>query len=182
LAVASDWLRARRGGTSFAVERFVTVLVIACPHALGLAVPLVVAISTTMGARSGVLVRDRRGLEEARLLDTVVFDKTGTLTLGEHRVVAMLATSGADENAALRLAAAVERDAEHPVGRAIVASARERGLDLAGSGFRDPITPEALVEGRRLTVGGQLITRLGVAIPAPNMSSPRGGVLARLST
>ncbi|HWJ22419.1 MAG TPA: HAD-IC family P-type ATPase, partial [Gemmatimonadaceae bacterium] len=74
---------------AFTVERVVTVLVIACPHALGLAVPLVVAISTTMGARSGLLVRDRRGLEEARNLTAVVFDKTGTLTLGEHRVVAM---------------------------------------------------------------------------------------------
>jgi Cu2+-exporting ATPase len=72
-----------------AIERLVTVLVIACPHALGLAVPLVLAISTTMGARSGLLVRDRRGLEEARKLTTIVFDKTGTLTLGEHRVVAV---------------------------------------------------------------------------------------------
>jgi P-type Cu2+ transporter len=71
----------------FTITRVVTVLVIACPHALGLAVPLVVAISTTMGARNGLLVRDRRGLEEARNLDVVVFDKTGTLTLGEHRVV-----------------------------------------------------------------------------------------------
>ena len=80
------WLAAG-AETSFAVERLVTVLVIACPHALGLAVPLVIAISTTLGAQSGLLVRDRRGLEEARLLNTVVFDKTGTLTLGEHRVV-----------------------------------------------------------------------------------------------
>jgi hypothetical protein len=76
---------------AYAVERLVTVLVIACPHALGLAVPLVIAISTTIGARNGLLVRDRRGLEEARLLDAVVFDKTGTLTLGEHRVVGMRA-------------------------------------------------------------------------------------------
>src|SRR5690606_5710331 len=71
----------------FTMERVVTVLVTACPHALGLAIPLVVAISTTLGARHGLLVRDRRGLEEARLLDVVVFDKTGTLTLGSHRVV-----------------------------------------------------------------------------------------------
>jgi Cu2+-exporting ATPase len=74
---------------AYAVERLVTVLVIACPHALGLAVPLVISISTTLGARNGLLVRDRRGLEEARLLKAVVFDKTGTLTLGEHRVVAV---------------------------------------------------------------------------------------------
>lgn len=153
---------------SFAIERFVTVLVIACPHALGLAVPLVVAISTTIGARSGLLVRDRRGLEEARLLDTVVFDKTGTLTLGEHRVVG-LASTELGENAGLRLAAAVEQDAEHPVGRAIVTSAKERGLDLPpGSGFTalPGFGVEAMVDGRRLTVGGpNLLTRLGVALP-----------------
>ncbi|MFO7609889.1 MAG: HAD-IC family P-type ATPase, partial [Candidatus Krumholzibacteriia bacterium] len=81
----------------FTVVRVVTVLVIACPHALGLAVPLVVAISTTLGARNGLLVRDRRGLEEARNLDTVVFDKTGTLTLGEHRVVALTVAEGEAE-------------------------------------------------------------------------------------
>src|SRR5690606_35846052 len=75
-----------------AIERVVTVLVIACPHALGLAIPLVIAISTTLGARHGLLVRDRRGLEEARHLNAVVFDKTGTLTLGEHRVVGMEVT------------------------------------------------------------------------------------------
>src|SRR5690606_7395395 len=80
------WLAA--GATaSWTIERVVAVLVIACPHALGLAIPLVVAISTTLGARSGLLVRDRRGLEQARLIDTVVFDKTGTLTRAEHRVV-----------------------------------------------------------------------------------------------
>ena len=87
------WLAAG-AEASYAVERLVTVLVIACPHALGLAVPLVIAISTTLGARSGLLVRDRRGLEEARLLDTVVFDKTGTLTLGEHRVVGVRTADG----------------------------------------------------------------------------------------
>ena len=108
---------------AYAVERLVTVLVIACPHALGLAVPLVIAISTTLGARNGLLVRDRRGLEEARLLNAVVFDKTGTLTLGEHRVVAMRAAAGVEENEALRFAAGIERDAEHPVAKAIVTSA-----------------------------------------------------------
>ncbi len=155
--------------TAFAVERFVTVLVIACPHALGLAVPLVVAISTTMGARSGLLVRDRRGLEEARLLDTVVFDKTGTLTLGEHRVVAVHRSSGLGENEALRLAAAAEQDAEHPVGRAIVVSAGERGLTIPRSGNFTAIPGfgvEAVIEGRRLSVGGpNLITRQAIALP-----------------
>src|SRR5262245_65837490 len=87
----------------FAVERVVSVLVVACPHALGLAVPLVIAISTTIGARSGLLVRDRRGLEAARHLNSVVFDKTGTLTLGEHRVVAQHTADGITDADALRL-------------------------------------------------------------------------------
>ena len=90
------WLAAG-ADAAFAVERLVTVLVIACPHALGLAVPLVIAISTTLGARNGLLVRDRRGLEEARLLTMVVFDKTGTLTLGEHRVVGVRTAGGLTE-------------------------------------------------------------------------------------
>jgi Cu2+-exporting ATPase len=153
---------------SYAVERLVTVLVIACPHALGLAIPLVIAISTTLGARSGLLVRDRRGLEEARNLSAIVFDKTGTLTLGEHRVVALRTVGGLTEDEALRLAAAVERDSEHSVARAVVATARERGL--AGS------TPEAFqaipgygaeatVEGQRLAVGGpNLLRRLGAEL------------------
>ena len=85
------WLVAG-ASTSTAVERLVTVLVIACPHALGLAVPLVLAISTTLGAQNGLLVRDRKGLENARLLTTVVFDKTGTLTLGAHRVVGAMSS------------------------------------------------------------------------------------------
>ena len=155
---------------AFAVERLVTVLVIACPHALGLAVPLVIAISTTMGARSGLLVRDRRGLEEARLLTTVVFDKTGTLTLGEHRVVAVRTSGGLAEAEALRLGAAVEADAEHPVARAIVTSARERDLAIVRAADFEAIPGygvRATVEGRRLAVGGpNLLGRLGVRLPS----------------
>ena len=156
---------------AFTVERVVTVLVIACPHALGLAVPLVVAISTTMGARSGLLVRDRRGLEEARNVTAVVFDKTGTLTLGEHRVVAMRTADGMTDADALRLAAAVEQDAEHPVARAIVRSAEERGITLPRSSDFQAIPGhgvQAVVDGRRLAEGGpNLLTRLGVEPPAP---------------
>lgn len=140
-----------------AVERFVTVLVVACPHALGLAVPLVQAISTALGARNGLLVRDRRGLEEARKLTTVVFDKTGTLTLGEHRVVSMQSANGVSDDDALRLAAAVERDAEHPVARAIVTSATERGLSVpAASGFEalPGHGARATVDGRPMAMGG----------------------------
>ena len=152
-----------------AVERLVTVLVIACPHALGLAVPLVLAISTTLGAHGGLLVRDRRGLEEARNLTTVVFDKTGTLTLGEHRVVAMRTVHEMSEDDALRLAAAVERDAEHPVARAIVLSATERGLTIpSATGFE--LMPgrgvRATVDGRIISNGGpNLLASLDVTLP-----------------
>jgi Cu2+-exporting ATPase len=155
-----------------AIQRLVTVLVIACPHALGLAIPLVLAISTTLGARSGLLVRDRRGLEDARNLTTIVFDKTGTLTLGQHRVVAARTTDGMPENTALQLMAAVERDAEHPVARAIVSTADERGLSvpaatdfqaIAGRGVR------ATVDGLSLSAGGpNLLESLGVT-PSPNL-------------
>jgi Cu2+-exporting ATPase len=159
------WLALGATG-AFAIERLVTVLVIACPHALGLAVPLVIAISTTLGARSGLLIRDRRGLEEARNLDAVVFDKTGTLTLAEHRVVDLAASPGVAADDALRWAAAVERDSEHPVARAIVASAGERGLAIpSASGFAavPGYGVRARVEGRDLQVGGpNLLERLGV--------------------
>jgi Cu2+-exporting ATPase len=151
------WLLLLPGNPAFAIERMVTVLVIACPHALGLAVPLVIAISTTLGAQAGLLVRDRRGLEEARNLTAIVFDKTGTLTLGQNRVVDLATVDGVTPEDALRLAAAVELDSEHPIARAIVKSSEERGLQapqssnfeyLQGRGIR------ATVEGRRLATGG----------------------------
>jgi len=151
-----------RAEPAFAIERVVTVLVIACPHALGLAIPLVVAISTTIGARHGLLVRDRRGLEEARRVNAVVFDKTGTLTLGEHRVVEVATVDGLSPDEALRLAAALEHDSEHPVARAIVRSAEERGVlipastefeYLPGRGVR------AAIEGRQLAAGGPNLLR-----------------------
>lgn len=113
-----------------AIVRVVTVLVIACPHALGLAVPLVVAISTALGARHGLLVRDRRGLEEARKLDTVVFDKTGTLTLGEFRIVALAMADGVTREQVLRLAAGVESQSEHPIARGIIRTASEEGIEI----------------------------------------------------
>jgi Cu2+-exporting ATPase len=114
------------------LQRVVTVLVIACPHALGLAVPLVVAITTSLAAGSGILVRDRRALEAAREVDVVVFDKTGTLTKGEQGVVGVATAAGWDEGAALALAAAVEGDSEHMIARAIRQAAGERRLSLPG--------------------------------------------------
>ena len=161
------WLLA--GATpAFAVERVVTVLVIACPHALGLAIPLVIAISTTLGARAGLLVRNRRGLEEARNLNAVFFDKTGTLTRGEFRVVAITPSAGISADQAMRLAAAIERDSEHTIAQGIVkapgawafAPANSRQFKaLAGEGV------EAVVEGRQLVLGGPaLLRRLGVEL------------------
>jgi Cu2+-exporting ATPase len=160
------WLLLRPGDPAFAIERVVSVLVIACPHALGLAIPLVIAISTTMGARNGLLVRDRRGLEEARKLNAVVFDKTGTLTLGAHRVIDVATAEGMSPNDALRLAAALERDAEHPVARAIVATADERGLTAPASSDFEYLPGRGIrgtVDGRRLAAGGpNLLAALGV--------------------
>ncbi|UYQ73418.1 copper-translocating P-type ATPase [Pelagibacterium flavum] len=146
----------------FTVTRVVTVLVIACPHALGLAVPLVTAISTTLGARNGLLIRDRRGLEEARNLDTVVFDKTGTLTLGSHRVVEIVAAKENDPDTVLSLAAAVERDSEHPIAQALLKSAEDKGLALPRSSSFEAAAGkgvEAVVEARRLSVGGPALLR-----------------------
>jgi Cu2+-exporting ATPase len=167
------WILAGATG-AYAVERSVTVLVIACPHALGLAVPLVIAISTTLGARSGLLVRDRRGLEEARLLDAVVFDKTGTLTLGSHRVVGIRVVAGGAEDELLRLAAAVEQDAEHPIAGAIVTSARERGIDIPRSSGFSAISGygvEASVDGRALAVGGPNLLGQRAVTPPPELAT-----------
>ena len=167
------WLLAGAGAAQ-AIERLVTVLVIACPHALGLAVPLVLAISTTLGARNGLLVRDRRGLEEARNLTTIVFDKTGTLTLGEHRVVGTRISGSLTEDEALRLAAAVERDAEHPIARAIVRTAGERGVSVPSATGFEAIPGKgvsASIEGRTLSVGGpNLLSAVGVT-PAPDLAA-----------
>ena len=170
------------GGTgSFIVQRVVSVLVVACPHALGLAIPLVISISTTLAAQSGILVRDRRGLEEARTLDTVVFDKTGTLTLGAQRVVATRATGGISDERALQLASAVERDSEHPVARAVVSTAAERGLELPKTdGFRalPGQGAEARVDGRLVQVGGPNLLRARKMSPPEDLS----GVVATASS
>ncbi len=151
------------------VERAVTVLVIACPHALGLAIPLVVAISTALGARHGILVRDRLALEKARLIDTVIFDKTGTLTEGQFGVVAMATVDGWDEEQALALAFAVEGDSEHLIARGIRHAAEERGLTsvpvqdfeaIKGRGIR------ASYNGHTVYVGGpRLLEMLGNDLP-----------------
>jgi P-type Cu2+ transporter len=153
----------------FSIIRMTTVLVIACPHALGLAVPLVVAISTSLGAQSGLLVRDRRGLEEARKMEVVVFDKTGTLTLGEFRVVEMVAGEGWSDADALRIAAGVESESEHPIARGIVDTARDRDIDPPkAEGFR-ALTGKgvaASVDGTEYRMGGpSLLEEEGASVP-----------------
>lgn len=142
-----------------AVMRTITVLVIACPHALGLAIPLVVSIATERAARAGILVKDRLALETMRTVDTVLFDKTGTLTEGRPVVVAVVPTDagGLDDDEVLALAAAAEGDSEHPLGRAIVAAARARGLAIpAASAFRASaaVGVEARVADAIVRVGG----------------------------
>lgn len=122
------WLIAKDAG--FALERTVTVLIIACPHALGLAVPLVVSISTTLSARNGLLVRKRLALESARKLDIVLFDKTGTLTKGEHGVTDIWATKGYTKEDILHLTASLEQNSEHIIGKGIVAEAQNKGIRL----------------------------------------------------
>jgi Cu2+-exporting ATPase len=124
------WLAAGRE-TAFAVERMVTVMVIACPHALGLAVPLVVAVSTSLAARNGLLIRDRTAFERARQLDAIVFDKTGTLTEGRFEVTDVVSLDGAREDEVLGLAASLESRSEHPIAAGIVRAAGERGIRYA---------------------------------------------------
>jgi Cu2+-exporting ATPase len=159
---------------AFVIERVVTVLVIACPHALGLAIPLVVAISTTLGARNGLLVRDRRGLEEARNVDAVFFDKTGTLTRGEFRVVEVTTREGLSDDEALALAAAVERDSEHTIAQGIVKSAEERGLAVPKAAAFQAIPGhgvQAVVGLRELRLGGPALLRKFNATPDPALGA-----------
>ena len=152
-----------------ALIRTATVLVIACPHALGLAIPLVIAISTTLGAKNGLLVKDRLALERAKDLQLVIFDKTGTLTRGQPTLAAVAVAPGNDEQRVLALAAAVEADSEHPLARAIVRGVEQRGVSparaeafesLPGRGAR------ATVDGREVQVGGpRLLTDTGAQLP-----------------
>ena len=165
------WLVIRPDDPAFVLERVVSVLVIACPHALGLAIPLVSQISTALGARNGILVKNRLALEEARGIGVVLFDKTGTLTTGTQGVV------GDVDDEVLALAAAVEGKSEHAIARAIVAAAKERGLkvprskgfaSLAGRGVT------ATVGDRELTVASRrVVTERGLELPAEFVNATR---------
>jgi Cu2+-exporting ATPase len=158
------------GSPTDAITRTVTVLVIACPHALGLAIPLVIALSTERAARAGILVTDRLALERMRRVDVVMFDKTGTLTRGEPAVVGVTAVPGATEEDVLATAAAVEADSEHPLARAVVRSALERGVAVPGDVTEVRSLPgrgvRADVAGTPVAVGGPALLReLGVTPP-----------------
>ncbi len=160
-----------------ALIRTATVLVIACPHALGLAIPLVVAISTTLGARNGLLVKDRLALERARELDVVIFDKTGTLTRGEPALSDVAALPGTDEDELLAVAAGVEADSEHPLARAIVEGARTRNVEpTTASGFENLAGrgAKARIGESEVHVGGpRLLEELGVEAPPAIASTTR---------
>ena len=159
LVTAVVWLAL--GEPDQAVERTVTVLVIACPHALGLAIPLVIAISTGLAARNGILVKDRLALERMRTVDAVLFDKTGTLTKGRPQVTGVATADGGDDGELLRLAGAVEADSEHPLARAIVAAAEAAGGAARASGFRAMTGRgvQATVDGATVAVGGPALLR-----------------------
>lgn len=144
------------GDPDDALTRTITVLIIACPHALGLAIPLVVSLSTAIAARAGILVKDRLALERMRKVDTVLFDKTGTLTAGEH-VVTGLAAIDRDSDRVLALAAAVEADSEHPLARAIVKHAQANNVDTPVASEFEAMTGRgvrARVAGHAVAVGG----------------------------
>ncbi|MEV4158244.1 heavy metal translocating P-type ATPase [Nocardia salmonicida] len=159
------------GQPEAAITRTITVLVIACPHALGLAIPLVVSIATERAAKAGILITDRRALEQMRTVDAVLFDKTGTLTRGEPAVVAATATTTtASEDDVIALAAAAEGDSEHPLGRAIVTAASNRGLDVPSAtdfAARNGIGVTATVGGATVSVGGPAMLSEHDLSPAP---------------
>lgn len=157
------------GSPNEAVIRTVTVLVIACPHALGLAIPLVIAISTERAARAGVLIKNRMALERMRTIDVVLFDKTGTLTLGQPALTGISTAPGVSDNDLLALAAAVEADSEHPSARAIVAAARARDIRIPTATEFTSLTGRGVtanVGGADIMIGGpNLLDSQALTIP-----------------
>jgi Cu2+-exporting ATPase len=173
------------GDREHALMRTATVLIIACPHALGLAIPLVIAISTSLGAQNGLLVKDRLALEGARNLDVVIFDKTGTLTRGAPAVTEVAAAAGVAESELLRLAAAVEANSEHPLARAVVEAARQRGARAADASDFEAMAgrgARAMVEGTRVAVGGPRLLAESGAAGAPEIAKAAEGWAAEGKT
>src|SRR5271156_4510495 len=158
------------GDKEHALIRTATVLIIACPHALGLAIPLVIAISTSIGAQNGLLVKDRLALESARNLDLIIFDKTGTLTRGSPAVSGVAAAPGGKENDLLADAAAVEANSEHPLAKAIVNEAKRRGLPTLQAANFEALPgrgAQAVVNGQTVIIGGpRLLADKKAILPA----------------
>jgi len=177
IITAVVWSLVRPGDVDFVLARVVTVLVIACPHALGLAIPLVAQISTSRGAKRGLLIRSRAALEAARTIDVVLFDKTGTLTEGRQGVTRVVVAEGVDEDDAVQLAAAVESKSEHPIGRAIGAEAVERGLKKLRSATFTAVSGKgvsARVGDRALSVAsGRWVTEQGITVPSALVEASR---------
>lgn len=163
------WLFFAGETLTFAIERAVTVMVIACPHALGLAIPLVVAVSTSISARRGLLIRNRTAFEQARNLDTIVFDKTGTLTEGRFGVTDVLQFTDISEEDLLRLAAAVEKGSEHPIAAGVLHSAKERDITVPSAHNFEAITGkgvQAEVEGHLIRIlSPGALEREGLLLP-----------------
>lgn len=160
------------GDKEHALIRTATVLIIACPHALGLAIPLVIAISTSIGAQNGLLVKDRLALERARNLDMVIFDKTGTLTRGSPAVSGMVTGSGANEDYLISRAAAVEANSEHPLAKAIVAEAKRRNLTKLQAANFEALPgrgAQAVVNGQSVIIGGPRLLTENKAILPPEV-------------
>jgi len=157
------------GDREHALIRTATVLIIACPRAMGLAIPLVIAISTSLGAQNGLLVKDRLALERARNLDMVIFDKTGTLTRGSPALSGVAAPPGTNDGDLLAYAAAVEANSEHPLAKAIVVEAKHRNLPTLHAADFEPLVgrgAKALVDGKRIVVGGpRVLTESKIVVP-----------------
>jgi Cu2+-exporting ATPase len=170
------------GSPNDAITRTITVLVIACPHALGLAIPLVVSISTERAARAGVLIKDRLALETMRTVDTVLFDKTGTLTKGEPVVTHVATAAQATEDEVLAWAAAAESDSEHPLAKAILRAAEQRGLTVPkATNFKasTAVGVTATVDGRTIAIGGpsMLASHTASALPETNPWKKDGAII-----
>ncbi|WP_062307806.1 heavy metal translocating P-type ATPase, partial [Demequina subtropica] len=162
-------IHAAIGDPAQGLSAAVSVLVIACPHALGLAIPLVIAIATSTSAKQGILIKDTSALEAMRTVDAVLFDKTGTLTRGEHALTEVANIDRWEADRVLALAAAAESDSEHPIGRAVVAATQDKGIDVPTAEGIDAVPGKgvrARVDGKDVAVGGPaLLAQLGVDVP-----------------
>ena len=161
---------------SFALERMVTVMVICCPHSLGLAVPLVASISTSISAKNGLLIRNRTAFENARKISTIVFDKTGTLTKGSHEVTKVeVLDNNYSENDLLKLVTAVESPSEHHISKGLVRKVKELGIDYPGVidfEYHAGIGVSGIVEGKKVQAGGfVLLDKLKIKAPDDNDNS-----------